>query len=79
MEVTLLVTSRVFDIPGLPAPARRALARNGLTSFDALAACDERDLAVLHGVGARSIELLRRALAQEGRDFGGRAGVVDDG
>ncbi|MCD9622724.1 hypothetical protein [Rhabdothermincola salaria] len=64
------MTSRIFDIPGLPAPARRALVRNGLTSFEAVAACDERDLAVLHGVGQRTIEVLRRALAEQGRGFG---------
>jgi hypothetical protein len=57
---------------GLSQPALRALAAAGYTSLDQLAQVTGADLGRLHGMGPKAIELLRQALAEDGRSFAER-------
>ena len=57
--------------PGLGAPAERAFAQAGYTRLEQLAEVTEKDLLRLHGVGPRSIRLLRAALDDRGLSFRG--------
>jgi uncharacterized protein YdhG (YjbR/CyaY superfamily) len=47
----------------LGAPATRALTNAGVRSLDDLTRWSESDLAALHGVGPKAVDVLRRALA----------------
>lgn len=61
------------DLPrGIGNPARRALTLAGYTRLDQLTDVCEADLLQLHGVGPKAIEVLRRALAGQGRSFRGQ-------
>ena len=51
---------------GLSAPARRALAAAGLTRLAQLARVSEAELLKLHGLGPKSMPLLKAALAERG-------------
>jgi hypothetical protein len=46
-------------VHAIGAPARRALASAGLTTWDAVASTADRDLLALHGVGPRALRILR--------------------
>lgn len=60
------------DLPaGLSKPARRALAAAGYVRLDQLAGVGEAEIAELHGMGPRALEVLRRALAAKGQRFAG--------
>ena len=60
------------DLPhGIGNPARRALALAGYSRLDELTDVREADLLQLHGVGPKAIEVLRRALAEQGPSFRG--------
>jgi DNA-directed RNA polymerase alpha subunit len=58
------------DLPDLPltlaAPARRALAREGLTTLAALTQLTESELMALHGIGPNAVKTLKSALRQKG-------------
>ena len=54
---------------GLSKPAQRALGAAGYTSLAQLTQVSEADLGRLHGVGPRTIEQLRQALAASGFSF----------
>jgi DNA-directed RNA polymerase alpha subunit len=58
------------DVPDLPlqltAPARRALAREGLTTLAALTRLTESELMALHGIGPNAVKTLKSALKQKG-------------
>ncbi|HEX5691745.1 MAG TPA: DNA-directed RNA polymerase subunit alpha C-terminal domain-containing protein [Roseiflexaceae bacterium] len=54
---------------GLSAPAQRALAGAGYTQIEQLAAVTEADILKLHGMGPKSMPLLREALAAKGLRF----------
>ncbi|MDJ1370507.1 DUF1801 domain-containing protein [Gulosibacter molinativorax] len=61
-----------FDtIPGVAAPARRALASAGYSDLESLDGVPYEDIANLHGVGARSLERLQSALNAAGKSLGG--------
>ncbi len=47
------------EVHAIGAPARRALASAGLTTWDAVASTADRDLLALHGVGPRALRILR--------------------
>jgi hypothetical protein len=65
------------DLPeGLPAPARRALAGAGFERLDQLARAHASEVARLHGMGPRGIEMLRRALAERGKSFADESPVI---
>jgi hypothetical protein len=51
----------------LPAPARRALQNEGLTTLVKLAKCTEKQLLALHGFGPATLPVLRKALAASGK------------
>ena len=50
-------------------PARRALEHEGITTLHKLSAFTERDILRLHGMGPRSIPVLREALQSQGLTF----------
>jgi hypothetical protein len=54
---------------GVAKPAQRALASAGYTTIDQLANAREADLAALHGMGAKALEILRDTLKQRGKSF----------
>jgi DNA integrity scanning protein DisA with diadenylate cyclase activity len=57
------------DIPGLAAPARRALASAGYTRLEQLTEVKESELRRLHGIGSRAVKQLRQALHDRGTSF----------
>lgn len=59
------------SLPGLSAPARRALAGAGCTTLADIANWREADLKKLHGIGPNAVETLRKALAAQGLSFAG--------
>ena len=56
-------------VPGLSAPALRALETAGIRSMRDLESWTERDLVKLHGMGPKGVRMLREALAASGRTF----------
>ncbi|CAN5677376.1 hypothetical protein BH10ACT3_BH10ACT3_12120 [soil metagenome] len=58
---------------GLGAPARRALAADGLTRLEQLAAVPATHVAALHGMGPKAMGQLRRTLAAHGLAFADEA------
>lgn len=50
-------------------PARRALRNAGYTRFEALAGVTQADIADLHGMGPKTLELLTGELAARGLHF----------
>lgn len=54
---------------GVAKPAQRALASAGYTNVDQLASARESDLAALHGMGPKALDILREALKQRGKSF----------
>lgn len=53
----------------LGAPARRALEHAGIVTLVQLAACTEKDILKLHGMGPASMPVLRKALQEAGLRF----------
>ena len=47
------------EVPAIGAPARRALAAAGITTWDAVDAASDRDLLALHGFGPKALRILR--------------------
>lgn len=62
-----------IDLPGIPvklaAPARRALAKAGLTDLKKLSRRRESEVAQLHGIGANALKQLKQALKSAGLEF----------
>ncbi len=56
---------------GVAQPAQRALAPAGYANVDQLTNAREAELAALHGMGAKALEILRDALKQRGKSFRG--------
>jgi hypothetical protein len=56
----------IGDVPGVGAPAARALAEQGLTTLSQLAGRDWAELAALHGVGPAAGRRLQAVLAEHG-------------
>ncbi len=56
---------------GVAKPAQRALVAAGYTSVDQLTHAREADLATLHGMGPKALDILRDALRQSGKSFRG--------
>jgi hypothetical protein len=54
---------------GIAKPAQRALASAGYSNLDQLTQAREADLAALHGMGAKALEILREALKRRGKSF----------
>lgn len=49
---------------GMPGPALRALASAGIRSMRDLASWSEQDIAALHGMGPKALQMLRQGLAE---------------
>ena len=65
-------TAQADDFPrGIGQPARRALHGAGYRQLDQLAGVEVTDIAYLHGIGPKAIQVLREALAEKGLTFGG--------
>jgi len=54
---------------GVSGPALRALDSAGIRSIADLARWTEADLAALHGMGPKALDVLRSALEASGRSF----------
>ena len=52
-------TSPPNDARAIGAPARRALANAGISTWDAVDAAPDADLLALHGFGPRALRILR--------------------
>ncbi len=61
------------DFADVAAPARRALAAAGIASLEDLARAKAADLAQLHGMGAKGLDILRRKLSVRGLTFADEA------
>lgn len=61
------------QLPKIGAPATRALNEAGYTRLSQLDGVSEANLAQLHGVGPKAIQVLRVALADAGYSFGSKA------
>ena len=55
--------------PGVARPALRALLAAGFTRLEQLSEVREADLADLHGMGPKALQVLRDALRASGRSF----------
>lgn len=53
----------------LPAPARRALQNESITTLKKLSAYSEKEILTLHGMGKASIPVLKKALLAKGLHF----------
>ncbi|SDD16729.1 hypothetical protein SAMN02799630_02299 [Paenibacillus sp. UNCCL117] len=53
----------------LAAPARRALEHHGISTVEHLSACTEKEIMDLHGMGPKSLPVLRAALEERGLSF----------
>ncbi|NIG53404.1 DUF1801 domain-containing protein [Chitinophaga sp. Cy-1792] len=60
-----------FFVPGLAAPARRALENKGITTLKQLADHTLEDIMLLHGMGKSSVPKMTEALAAAGLQFKG--------
>ncbi len=58
---------------GLSQPALQSLLEAGITSLEQVAAAGAGNILKLHGVGPKSIPLLRQALAERGLSFADEA------
>ena len=54
------------DVAGLSAPSRRALTNAGINSYNELAKVSEEELAALHGMGPKAMDVLRQGLEKRG-------------
>ncbi|MBF4552513.1 DUF1801 domain-containing protein [Corynebacterium suicordis] len=61
----------IADIPGIAAPAKRALADKGYSTLQDLAGTSAQELGELHGVGPRVLERLQAALEKEDLSLSG--------
>lgn len=69
--------TRFEEVPGLTAPARRALIAAGYDDLEALAGVDCGELALLHGMGPRALERIEERLREGGRGLGGAVPAPD--
>ncbi|SBT46901.1 helix-hairpin-helix domain-containing protein [Micromonospora auratinigra] len=57
-------------LPKIGAPATRALRDAGYTALRELAGVPRAELAALHGVGPKALDIIQRALAEHGWSLG---------
>jgi predicted flap endonuclease-1-like 5' DNA nuclease len=60
------MTSSLDGLPNIGAPATRALNNAGYTKLRQLAGASRRELAALHGMGPKALEILQAALNEHG-------------
>lgn len=58
-------------LPGLSAPARRALQNEGISSLKQLARYAKNEILALHGIGPSAIPKIEAALTEAGLRFRG--------
>ncbi|MEX1180522.1 MAG: helix-hairpin-helix domain-containing protein [Cucumibacter sp.] len=63
------MAARPDDLPKLARPAQRALAQAGISRLGQLAKLDEAAVARLHGMGPKTMQALKLALAANGQSF----------
>jgi predicted RecB family nuclease len=52
-----------------PGPARRALQNNGIQSLDDLSQFTEKDITLFHGLGPKSIALIKKLMLENKTSF----------
>lgn len=57
------------DLPNIGRVARRTLFAAGYYRMEQLTHVSEKELLCLHGMGPKAIDILRRALAEQGLSF----------
>lgn len=72
------MSTPLSEIPGVGAPARRALELEGHSTLESLDGADHARLLALHGVGRRGLERLQTALEQRGMSLGGDVPEPED-
>jgi uncharacterized protein YdhG (YjbR/CyaY superfamily) len=60
-------------LPGLSAPARRALQNNGIKTLQDMAKYTEAEILQFHGIGKTAIPVLQKALKEKGFNFRGKS------
>lgn len=53
----------------LSKPARNALLHNGIQSFEQLAELTEKQVLAIHGIGPKSLPMMKAALSQANQAF----------
>ena len=61
-----------FFIPGLSAPARRALLNKGIRDIRALSVFTDKEILTWHGIGPSSLPLIKKAKQQYGLQAGNK-------
>ncbi|MBO0907751.1 MULTISPECIES: DNA-binding protein [Arthrobacter] len=64
------MTTPLNALPQVGAPATRALDAAGYSSLRSLAGVPRKELAALHGLGPKALDLIERALAEHGLELG---------
>ncbi|MEU1587882.1 DNA-binding protein [Micromonospora sp. NPDC005710] len=64
------MTSSLDALPKIGAPATRALNGAGYTALRQLAGVPRGDLAKLHGMGPKALDIIQAALTEHGLDLG---------
>jgi predicted flap endonuclease-1-like 5' DNA nuclease len=55
------------DLPNIGKVARRELGVHGITTLAQVARKSEKELLAIHGVGPKAVQILKEALAAEGK------------
>ncbi|MDN3482365.1 DNA-binding protein [Arthrobacter sp. APC 3897] len=64
------MTTPLNALPKVGAPAARALDAAGYSSLRSLSGVPRRELAALHGLGPKALDIIERALAEHGLELG---------
>jgi hypothetical protein len=64
------MTISLNELPSISAPAVRALGGAGFTSLRQLAGIPRQDLAQLHGMGPKALDIIDAALGEYGLSLG---------
>ncbi|MEU1755806.1 helix-hairpin-helix domain-containing protein [Micromonospora matsumotoense] len=64
------MSTALDTLPKIGAPATRALTEAGHPTLRDLAGVPRAELALLHGVGPKALEIIQRALEQHGLSLG---------
>jgi hypothetical protein len=67
---SVLMTSSLDTLPKIPAPAARALSNAGYTALGQLAGVRRSELAELHGMGPKALQVIEAELQRHGLRLG---------
>lgn len=63
------IPAQIGDLPPLGRPANSALLAAGITTLVQVAELPKREVAAMHGVGPKALEILEKALAARRMSF----------